>query len=548
MTVGADGYGTKSISGVVILEGDLVQKDIGLQMIDLCPDDLDKIEPGRCGCGVPETDSDQDGSPDCVDLYPDYPMGDIGGNGNIDLMDVILVLQTMAGMETSSPVFKEADVNADVKIGLEEAIYVLRKLVDTPEPLLIKSSIPYNDSPDYAEENVRTVVNGFNAFTLDFYHEVIKGENNQGKNVFFSAYSIENALAMTWAGAKNTTAQQMAEALHLNLPPETFHPTLNALNLDLNRRDDQPPPSGDAFEMNLVNAIWSRIGYPFLPPYLDVIAQNYNAGIRALDFRSDPDGSRLIINQWVEDQTNEKIKDLLPERSITVDTALVLTNAIYFKASWFLKFDPENTKSGNFTRLDGSTVSAQMMHQIMDTKIFQTDDFDAVKLPYISPRFGEGQYPEEFSMLFIVPRDGAFLKVENSLTLSVIDTIIASLAMGEVDLLMPKFQFTSETSCKEILRNLGMVDAFEPVAADFSGMVNPVDSKPWIDQVYHKAFIGVDEEGTQAAAATAVVMTDTSMPDPVVIALNRPFIFLIHDNITGAVLFMGRVLDPGDIL
>ncbi len=412
------------------------------------------------------------------------------------------------------------------------------------EETLIKSSVPYDDSPTYEETDLNALVDGFCNFTVDFYHEVIKDEAVQGKNIFFSPYSIENALAMTWAGAKNNTADEMADALHLTLPAETFHPTLNALNIDINSRDDQPPPSGDAFQINLVNAIWSRIGYPFLSSYLDIIAENYNAGIRTLDFRSDPDGSRQIINQWVEDQTNEKIKDLLPEMSITIDTALVLTNAIYFKASWFSKFDEDATEPGDFTRIDGSSVTAQMMHQITDTRLFQGDNYDAVELPYVSPRFEEGEYPEELSMLVIVPHEGEFATIEDSLNGSRIDMIVSSLVMEAVDLALPKFEFEFEATCKEIMHNLGMADAFNPWTADFSGMVDPDDSKPWIDQIYHKAFIAIDEEGTEAAAATAVVMVDTAIPDPVVISVDKPFLFLIRDNFTGAVLFMGRVLDP----
>ncbi len=141
--------------------------------------------------------------------------------------------------------------------------------------------------------------------------------------------------------------------------------------MDINSRDDKAPFSGDAFQLNLVNALWSRIGYPFLASYLDILSQNYNAGVHTLDFRGNPDGSRLVINQWVEDQTHEKIQNLLPEGSISSDTAVVLTNAIYFKASWYHEFDEALTKAGDFTRLDNSTVSSQMMYQMLNTRFFQ---------------------------------------------------------------------------------------------------------------------------------------------------------------------------------
>ena len=517
---------------------------------DYDKDALADLQEYQNGTNPADSDTDDDGCEDGPEVMggrnplDQDPQGDLNADCSLDLKDAISALQVVSRIETASIVDLGAEINGDGKIGLEEAIFIMQKLAGTRAQQLIKSSLSYDDSPSYEEEDLTALVNGFADFAMDFYHEIVKDGTNQGKNIFLSTYSIENALALTWAGAKNNTADEMANVLHLSLPEITFHPTLNALNLDLNSRDNQPPPSGDAFQMNIVNAIWSRIGYPFLATYLDVIAQNYNAGIRALDFRSDPDGSRLIINQWVEEQTNEKIKDLLPEMSITPDTALVLTNAIYFKASWFSKFDPDNTKPGDFTLLDGTAVTAQMMQQVLDTRIFQGENYDAVELPYVSSRFEEWEYPEELSMLFIVPHAGDFATVEDSLSKNTIDMMVSSLTMKEIDLSLPKFEFEFEVSCKQLLYNLGMVDAFEPLTADFSGMVNPVDSRPWIDQVYHKAFVAVDEEGTEAAAATAVVMTDTAVPEPIVMVLDRPFIFIIRDNITGAILFMGRVLDP----
>ena len=289
---------------------------------------------------------------------------------------------------------------------------------------------------------------------------------------------------------------------------------------------------------------WSRIGYPFLHSYLDVIAQNYDTGIRTLDFVSNPDGSRQLINQWTADQTNEKIKDLLPRNSITPDTSVVLTNAIYFKGSWYKKFDEELTEPGDFIKLDGSSVTADMMHQTLDTKYYPGEGFDAVELPYASPRYEEYQYPEELSMLLIIPETGQFEAVESGLDDGTIDSIVGSLHMSKVQFTRPKFEFEYKVQCKEIMQKMGMTDAFDPYMADFSGMVDPMDSKPYIDEIYHKAFVGVDEEGTEAAAATAVVMGETSIPDPVVVSADKPFIFLIRDNFTGAILFMGRVLDP----
>lgn len=315
--------------------------------------------------------------------------------------------------------------------------------------------------------------------------------------------------------------------------------------MDINSRDDTDPffIGGDAFQLNLVNAVWSNIGYPFLASYLDILAQNYDAGVHTLDFSGQPDASRLVINRWVEDQTNEKIKDLLPEGSISRDTAVVITNAIYFKASWCSQFDEGATIPGDFTRLDNSTVSSQMMHQTVRTRFFQSEDFDAVELPYVSPH-DESQYSQELSMLLIAPHNGRFDSVESALDNNFIQSILSSLSIGDVELTLPKFEFDCEIRCKQIMRKLGMIDAFIPYAADFSNMVDPQDSNPYINEIYHKAFISVDEEGTEAAAATAVVVDVVAAYESVSISMDRPFIFLIRDDFTGTILFMGRVIDP----
>jgi serine protease inhibitor len=289
---------------------------------------------------------------------------------------------------------------------------------------LIKSAVSYDAAPVYSDADQAAMVSGFSEFSVDFYHALRTEPSNAGKNFFFSAYSIENALAMTWAGAKNQTADQMADVLHLNLPQNQFHPTLNALNIDINSRDDQQPPSGDPFALNLVNAVWSRIGYPFVQDYLDVIAANYDAGIRTLDFIGDPDGSRQTINQWVEDQTNEKIQDLLPPDSITSSTTVVLTNAIYFKGSWYEKFEVDRTAPGPFTLLDGTVVTAELMHRETDTRYFKGSSFDAVELPYASPEFSEYEYPQELAMLLIIPGSGMFESVENILDKTGIDQTV----------------------------------------------------------------------------------------------------------------------------
>jgi len=461
-------------------------------------------------------------------------------------VDLVLVLQVCAGVAMDTAVDVNADVNGDNRIGVEEAAYILQELLkgEMQQEGFLRSTASYDTDPVYSTSDMEAMVAGFSEFTLDVYHALRNAPSKHGKNLFFSAYSIENALAMTWAGARGQTEAQMAGTLHLNLSQERFHPTLNALNIDLNRRDGQPPPSGDPFSLNVVNALWSRIGYPFLPSYLEVIATNYDAGVRVLDFVGDWEGSRQTINQWVEDETHEKIVNLLPQGSITSDTAVVLTNAIYFKGSWYKKFEEESTAPGPFYRLDGTTVTADMMHGRIETRYATGPGFDAVELPYASPMFEEYQYPQELSMLLIVPHKGQFETVEGLMDTDQIDAVVSSLHHETVDLAFPKFEFECDVGCKALLQGFGMVDAFAPVAADFGNMVDPDLFRPWIDEVYHKAFVAVDEEGTEAAAATAVVMTDTSVPEVIPVSADKPFIFFIRDQVTGSILFTGRVLDP----
>ena len=462
------------------------------------------------------------------------------------LGDAIMILQKCAKVDDIRANHINLDTNGDGRVNLEDAFCLLRTITDmeTPPEGLRKSAAAYQTAPSFSAADMDALVDGFSHFTVDFYHALDNDPSTRGKNLFFSAYSIENALAMTWAGAKNETARQMAAVLGLNLPQDRFHPTLNALNIDINGRDDLPPPSGDAFALNLVNAVWSRIGYPFLPSYLDVIAANYDAGVRTLDFAGNPEPSRHTINQWVENQTRDKIKNLLPQGAITPDTTVVLTNAIYFRGSWYQEFDENLTAPGWFTRMDGSTVTAEIMHPQVKTRYLQGDGFDAVELPYVSPRFSEYEYPRELSMLLIIPHAGRFETTESQLTNHLIQDVVSSLVMGTVQLSLPKFEFGYEVGCRNILHGLGMIDPFEPLAADFSGMVDPDHARPWIDEIYHKAFVSVDEKGTEAAAATAVVMTETSIPEPVIISADKPFIFLIRDQVTDMILFMGRVLDP----
>jgi serpin B len=398
---------------------------------------------------------------------------------------------------------------------------------------LLKSDKARVTSPMVSTTDMTTLVNGDGEFAFNLYQALMK----QDGNIFFSPYSISLALAMTYAGARGETAQQMADTLHYQLDQSALHAAFNSLDMALAKRGQGAKGKDDkGFRLNVVNAIWGQKDYQFLSNYLDLLAENYGAGLRVLDFIKDPNQSREVINQWVSDQTEGRIKDLIPEGSITPLTRLVLTNAIYFNAAWALPFQPGATADGLFHLLSGTEVTAAMMKQTGSFKYSEGDNYQAIELPY------DGQ---ELSMVIFLPAAGQFQAFEEAINYKMISNILAQQNNNrQVALTMPKFEFESEFGLKETLMAMGMVEPFQD-SADFSGMSSQSDLH--IDDVVHKAFVSVDEAGTEAAAASAVIVGTTSMPpEPVAVTLDRPFIFLIRDIQTGTILFIGRVMNPGE--
>jgi len=382
---------------------------------------------------------------------------------------------------------------------------------------------------EVSDSDYETLLEGNLRFALDLYQQLRSEETG---NLFYSPYSISVALAMTWAGARGNTADEMADVLHFALEQEELHPAFNKLDLYLTSLGQET--EDEEFILSIENAIWGEETYTFLDDFLDLLAVNYGAAMNLLDFLSHPDESREIINQWVEDQTNGKIEDLLPENSIGPDTALVLTNAIYFYGSWLYQFDEEFTSDGIFNALDGSQVTVSMMEQTEVFRYMSGDGFQAIDLPY------EG---EEAGMLIIVPDEGTFEAFEQTFDAETLGVVLDGLTSTNVTLYLPKWEFIAECELKETLKSMGMVEAF--TAADFSGIDGTHDL--FIDEVFHKAFVAVDESGTEAAAATAVVVSLTAAPDPPVpLPIDRPFVFLIMDYETGTILFAGRVTNPED--
>ena len=382
---------------------------------------------------------------------------------------------------------------------------------------------------DTSKTDEENLVYGNNVFALDLYQALKEGSGN----LFSSPYSISSALAMTYAGARGETGQQMADTLHFVLPQERLHPAFNNLSQELtSRKQETVAQDKKGFILKNANSLWGQSSYPILPDFLDILAENYSAGLRALDFIGAPEDSRLAINDWVSDQTENKINNLLPIGSIKPLTRLVLTNAVYFKANWLYPFSETGTYNGSFNLLDGSKVEVSMMINPGSFKYTNGSGYRAIELPY---------QDETMSMVILLPQAGRFETFENSLKYSELRKIFDDLDYEKIRLKMPKLYFESNFELGQELAQMGMPLAFSDTA-DFSGITEKSDF--WIDNVFHKAFISVNEAGTEATATTSVIMTQAAPGEPVPFVIDRPFIFLIRDIETGTILFIGRVLNP----
>jgi serpin B len=386
-------------------------------------------------------------------------------------------------------------------------------------------------SPDVPVADQAELVGGNSAFAFNLYH-LLKEEKNG--DLFYSPYSISLALAMTYAGAHGETERQMADTQHYTLHQDQLHPAFNWLDLELAGRGESAQGKDDkGFQLNIANTLWGQKEYAFLPKFLDTLAMNYGAGMQLVDFSGDPEAARVAINDWVSDQTEERITDLIPPGVIDELTRLVLTNAIYFNAAWAEPFEESQTQDGAFYLLDGSQVTVPMMRHTASYGYATGERYQAIDLPY------DGR---ELSMVILLPNEGTFGAFENSLDAESVSAIANSLVHQEIALTMPKFEVESDFSLVEALTEMGMPVAFS-MEADFSGMDGTREL--YIGEVLHKSFITVDEAGTEAAAATAVEMQLKGAPmEPVTVTVNHPFIFLIRDTETGTILFVGRIVDP----
>jgi len=369
-----------------------------------------------------------------------------------------------------------------------------------------------------------------NGFALDLYARLAA---NPG-NLFFSPSNIETALAMTYAGARGRTADQMAMVLRLPPTGDSVHADMGAFISRLNGSADTG--TARAYQLSVANALWGQTGAPFLPSFTGLLQRDYGAGLRQVDYRGNSEGARKTINDWVASQTHDKINDLIPPGVFNADTVLTLVSAIYFNGTWADKFDKRATRDAPFHISATQQVTAHLMNRSGQYGYAETDDCQVLKLDYAG---------DALSMIVLLPRaiDG-LPRVEKGLTAEKLDGLCSGLIERKVNVSLPKFRLLWSHQLSDTLSAMGMPDAFD-ARADFSGMDGKRDLA--ISAVIHKAFVDVNEQGTEAAAATAVVMARALMiktEPPPVFRADHPFLFLIRDEASGAILFMGRLASP----
>jgi serpin B len=396
-----------------------------------------------------------------------------------------------------------------------------------PAPDHLASTAARITNPAVSSDDATALAAGNLAFGVDLYAQLAAHTSG---NFIYSQTSISLALAMVYAGAANQTAAQMATALHFTLPPAQLHPAFDALDLAL-----AAPPAGSdasAFRLALANSTWVQKGLQVVPTFLDLLARDYGAGLFVEDFARAPEPARGAINGWVSDHTEKMIPELLPQGAISAATRLVLANAVFFHGDWAAPF-AHPSPTGTFHAPTGD-VSVPMMSGAEPAATWSGAGYSATALPYAGGTA---------SMVIIVPDAGTFATFEAGLTSAALTTMVTPAQTETALITLPKFGFSTNTSLFDALSALGMTDAFSPGTADFSGIDGARDL--FVSNVIHEAVIAVDEQGTTAAAATAVVVTTTSIiVNPKVLVIDRPFLFFIRHDPTGAILFQGRVVNP----
>jgi len=380
------------------------------------------------------------------------------------------------------------------------------------------------EKPDKA--SVGAVVKGNTVFALGMYQELSSKEGN----LFFSPYSISSALGMTYAGARNNTEKEIKQVLHFPGEPGALCRSFGELQEGLN----SVQKAGE-IKLSIANAIWYEKSYTFLPSFINLVQNDYKSKVALADFVGNAEAERKVINTWVEKQTNDKIKNLIPMGILNPLTRMVLVNAIYFKGDWESQFKEINTRELDFNVTASKKVKTKMMYQQGDFLLAEDENTQALEMTYKGDRL---------SMLVLLPKQkNEISELEKTLTAEKLNGLIAKLRDTKVQVTFPKFKVETGYDLVPPFMKLGMKDAFAQ-RADFSGMDGTKDL--YISAIMHKAFVEVDEKGTEAAAATAVVMTleSVSFSPPYKFNADHPFLFLIRDNVTGSILFMGRMVNP----
>ena len=392
---------------------------------------------------------------------------------------------------------------------------------------LIMTALIIHPAETMGANEIEKLGGGNTAFALDLYTRLKTADGN----LFFSPYSISTCLAMTYAGARGDTAAQMAQTLHFDTNQKQLAASFGKLETQLNTKQKKI-----GIELDIANGLWAQKKKPFLPAFLDVAKQSYDANLKQVDFRTGADTARTEINDWVAHKTKGKITDLIQAGVLNPETKLVLVNAIYFTGQWARKFDKHDTTNARFSVTPTRQLQVPLMSLTANFKYAEVDGLQFLELPYVV---------DDISMVVLLPRDVDGLKsVEDRLNQQTLDRWLAQAREQKVAVSLPKFKLAAQFSLAKPLTEMGMTDAFSP-GANFSGMDG--ERNLFISAVVHKAFVDVNEEGTEAAAATAVVMRSMAvmMPRPTpIFRADHPFIFLIRDNHSGSILFFGRLVEP----
>ncbi|MBI5684280.1 MAG: serpin family protein [Verrucomicrobia bacterium] len=374
---------------------------------------------------------------------------------------------------------------------------------------------------------LQTQREGNTAFACELYAKLAGAAGDA--NVFFSPHSISTALAMTSAGARGDTGAQMVKTLHFEPDPAKRHAAFAAMEANLNAVQKK-----GRVKLSVANSLWPQKDFALLESFLGLVRQNYGASVTPLDF-SATETARKTINTWVEDKTNQKIRDLIPGGVLSAATRLVLVNAIYFKGDWASPFMAGATRPQPFRLLSGQTAQAPLMFQMKHFGYTEDETTQVLEMPYAG---------DDLSMLVLLPKKtGGLAALENSLTPANLAKWTQSMSSPEVRVYLPKFKMTCRFGLNDTLKAMGMGDAFDPGRADFSGMDG--GRNLFISAALHKAFVEVNEQGTEAAAATGIGIALTSLPaPPIEFRADHPFLFLIREKSTDSILFIGRVTNP----